>query len=113
MNLSKLTMDQVFNEPEIDNTKLLRGRETKLLEEIDALEHISQSSYWKLIEERIFKPELSLLERNLQEENDTQELFRLQGRVKEAKKYIDFSKLISIRRNELQGIKLQINGKNS
>lgn len=97
----------------VDITEMLRRRETDLLEEIDAFEKINSSNYWKVLQKKVFTPVLDSLQKKIRIENDTTEVFRLQGQLREAEKYTDFSKQIFIRRNELQNIRQQLHGKES
>lgn len=113
MNNSNLTFNSATEPEREDVIPLLRQRETELMEVITALENINSSQYWKMVQLKVFRPDLDLLKKKLQEEEDTVQMFRLQGRVKEASKYDDLSKLILMKRNELQGVRQQLNGKNN
>lgn len=80
-------------------------RALKLEKLIESLEAINRSNHWKIIVSEIFEPELQLLRKQLINEKDTVEVFRLQGKVSWAEKKTDMHKLILQFRSELSGIR--------
>lgn len=110
MNNSKIAIDNVSlaDEEVVDNTPLLRQRETELVDLIDALDHIRASNYWKVIQ-RKFTEELQRLLNQLKKEKDTTVLFRLQGEITRAEK-LDLDKTADEYRNELRGIRKKLHG---
>lgn len=86
---------------------LLRERATALTEIIEALEHIAGSSYWKVLQQHIFDVDLEKAKRRLALENDTTEIFRLQGEVRFREK-LSLETLIQKHRNELTTIRKKI-----
>lgn len=110
MNNAKLTIENVNLEDEkpLDITASLRKREQDIVEVIEALEHIKSSNYWKVLENKVFKGIYhSLLARVVREEKST-EIYRLQGQITWAEKYLDLDKLIAQYRQELSGIRQKI-----
>lgn len=101
------TSTQLYSLSE-DQKVVLRERATKLSRVIEALESISSSEYWKLLEREVFEPELDVLRGKLAKEKDTVEVFRLQGQVTWGEKRLSLSKLITQYRLELSGIRRQL-----
>lgn len=86
----------------------VRQRASELADVIEALQNISNSSFWKVLQKNVFDVELSKSKRRLETESDTTEIFRLQGEVKLAARY-DLDRLIAKHRNELTALKKKIN----
>lgn len=107
MNNSRLTLEA---EQVVDTTPMLRQRETELLEILEALGNISSSNYWKVLQDKVFNPNIESLKKRLQDEDDTVEMHRLQGHLRESTRY-DFPKMILLKQKELQGIRQQLNAK--
>lgn len=110
MNNSKIAIENVSLELEedADISPSLRKRLAELVEEIEALENIHASRYWKTLNEKIFTPELNRLLTELVREKGTIEVFRLQGAIEWIKKNLDLNKLASIKRNESTQIRQQL-----
>jgi hypothetical protein len=109
MNNSQIAIDNVsLSEEEVLDTKpLLRQRETELIEIIEGLEHISSSRYWKVIE-RVFIKDFNSLQKQLRNEKNPTEIYRLQGRITQAEK-TDLSILLQAARLELQNLRKNLN----
>lgn len=107
MNNSTLK-SRLDTDAEIDVSPQLRKRETELAETIEAIQNIAGSSYWKVLEERIFNGLLETINKKLQEATDEKEMYRLQGQAIWAKKYSDFHSLADAFRVELQMIQKQL-----
>jgi len=110
MNNSKISQDSfaLENEPELDKTPWLRERQTEIVEIIEALEAVKQSSYWKVLQNKIFTASLELLQRKIRNEKDSKEIFRLQGQLGWAEKFADLDKMVEVYRKELENIKQQL-----
>lgn len=111
MNNSKIAIHSLELEEQIDLTPALNRMETDLIEIVEALEHINESKYWKMLVEKIFNKDLSLLSVQLENEKNPTEIYRLQGEIRRAKK-LDLAKQLQVRKGELQRIKEQKNGNN-
>lgn len=112
MNNSKIVVDTVGLEIEtpLDTTPILREQATRLGKIIEAFDRISESSYWKVLEEEVFRGVLESLQRRMRNEKDPTELFRLQGQEMWAAKYCDFSHLGDGFRTELKNITDKLHG---
>ena len=104
--LKNVSLDE---ESRVDIKPMLRKRETELNGIIEAIEHISRSNYWKVLQNQVFNGILESLQRRMRNEKETIELFRLQGQIGWAEKYTDFNKLGDAYRNELTNIRKQLN----
>lgn len=109
MNNSKLAIEHVsLAEEEVFDIKpTLRQRETELIVVVEALEHISNSNYWKSIE-KIFIKDFESLQKKLRNEKNPTEIYRLQGRINQAEKF-DLEPMLQASRMELQLIRKQLN----
>ena len=97
-------------EPKVDLKPALTRLETDLIVIIEALEHISGSKYWKVLEQ-VFNKDLVSLSIQLENEKNPTEIYRLQGEIRRAKK-LDLAKQLQVRKVELQRIKEQIKNAN-
>lgn len=111
MNNSKIALDSVSLKLDetVDNSENLRERESQLVRIIDAIEGISQSVEWSTLKSLVFDNRIGKLEKQLKSESEKSELkdseiYRLQGRLFEARKY-DLVKLIETYRLELTKIR--------
>ncbi len=111
MNNSKIAIDNVLmDEAEpVDVRPMLRQRETELVEVIEAIEKISSSNYWKVIQSKVFNPEFQKLQAQLINEKETIDLFRTQGKVSWMTNNLDLTKLLSSKRKELISIREKLN----
>jgi hypothetical protein len=109
MNNAKLIMENMLSEETPrDTLPILRERAEDLSETIEALNHIAESSYWKVLQKNVFDVDLARAKRRLVLEKDTTEIFRLQGEIRWGEKF-SLEALIQKYRDELQGIKQKIN----
>lgn len=111
MNNSKIAIENVSltDEEAFDRKPLLRQRETELTAIIEALEAISGSEYWAVLENMLFIPERNKLQRQLGKENNPTVMYRLQGKLEQANKSI--ADQIQVHRFELQKVRKQLDGK--
>lgn len=111
MNNSKFTIDSVsLNEEEkVDISPLYRQREAELEKIIEAFDAINSSSYWKTLQKLIFEGIHESIQKKLYKEKDEKEIFRLQGQIVWAEKFLDFNKLSALYRNELLNIRKNLN----
>lgn len=99
-------------EEKIDASSFLRGRQTELVNIIEALNNVIP--YWKTVNELIFKGLLDRLEKQLVQEAskreiDNPEVYRIQGQILWAKKYSDLYKLVETYKSELGSITNKLN----
>lgn len=110
MNNAKLALDAntLDEEEPVDLKPMMRERETELAEIIEALENINSSNYWKLLQDKVFSGVVDALARRIAKEKDPTELYRLQGQIVWAAKYMDLNKLAQVYRNELTNVRKNI-----
>lgn len=110
MNNSKIALEyeSLAEEKLVDYKPMLRQRETDLAEIIEALRNIRASSYWKVLEAKVFNKEFNSLRDKLENEKNPTEIYRLQGRITQAKK-LNLDKELQACEMELKRIKDQIN----
>src|SRR3990167_4773858 len=108
MNNSRISINSLEMEEKIDLTPMLNRMETELIEIIDALEHISGSKYWKVLEQKILNKDFESLQKRLRNEKNPTEVYRLQGRLNQAEK-LDLTRELQARKAELQGIRSRKN----
>jgi hypothetical protein len=82
----------------------------KLEKIVEAFNRISESSYWKVLEENIFSGVLESLNRRMRNEKDPTELLRIQGQLVWASKFCDFQSLADGYKKELINISKKLNG---
>lgn len=110
MNNSKIVVDQLSVQEPVDITPVIAERAVKLAKLIEALEAIKGSEYWQLLEREVFGKELEVLYRRIRVEKDPPALYRLQGEINQAEKYMNTEKLLNDYRLELSNIRKKING---
>ncbi len=97
---------------EKDNTPLLREKESNLIKIIEALQNVSSTEDWSTLKTLVFDSRIDSLKKQLESEsqklvlNDSV-IYRLQGKLYEAKKY-DLDNLVETYRIELSNIKKRI-----
>lgn len=111
MNNSKLIEDTLSeDEPVIDRIPMLRTRQEEIVKIIEAIDSISQSSYWKILEGKVFQPVLNSAVNQLCIEKDDKQMRWLQGKIEVLSKYADFKGFGEAYRMELEGIKKNLKG---
>lgn len=108
MNNAFAIKDTLGEKPEKDISPLLRKRAQELTDIVEALQHIASSSHWKVLQKYEFDDTLDSLLVELGDEKDTVKIYRLQGEIKRAKKFI-LEKLLADRRMELERVRQQLN----
>ena len=111
MNNAKLTENFFDESDQVDNTPFLRKRLEELTEIIEAIDAVSQSNYYKLLEGKVFQGSLSSLINQLCNEKDSQKVSWLQGAINILSKYADFKKFSEAYRLELERTKEQLKGR--
>lgn len=110
MNNAFVLNENTLKVEEKDSSPLLRKRAEELGDIIEALQNIASSPSWKVLQKYEFDDTLNSLLVELGNETDTVKIYRLQGEIKRAKKYV-LEKLLTERLAELQRIKVNLNGK--
>lgn len=105
MNNSVIAFNDV---QEVDNT-LLREEESRLVKIIEAITKINKLDDWSTLKSLVFDSRIESIEKKISNESsklkiEDSELYRLQGRLFEAKKY-DLDKLLDTYRLELSRIR--------
>lgn len=108
MNNAKLAMSLSQDAP-VDITPALRSREMEVAAIIEAIESITASSFWKVLDSKVLTPELTKLQRRLRNEKNPTEIYRLQGKIEQAEKF-NLPDQLQVYRHELQKIRSQLNG---
>lgn len=103
-------MDSVANEKVIVE---LREKQTKLTNLILAIEAVEGSKEWQVLKEGLLDGLVERLKKQIQTEGladevNTDNLYRLQGELKWAKKYADLSEFARTLKVELEKIKQRI-----
>ena len=111
MNNSQLTQGTLSEVEPADIKPMLRARQEDVAKIIEAIDSISQSNHWKLIEAKVFQPSLNSSVNQLCTENDNQKRDRLQGKIEVLSKYADFKGFSEAYRLELQNIEKQLKGR--
>lgn len=110
MNNSKIAIENIsISLDQINNSAKLRERESLLVRIIEASNELKKSEAWSTLKSLVFTSREESLEKQLKSECeratlDQSEIYRLQGRLFEAKKY-DLDKLIESYRIELSNIR--------
>ena len=109
MNNSKIVAENTLvEELGIDKKPVLNQRRQEVTDILEALSHITASSYWKVLEEKVFSGAKGVLEKKLRVEKDSQEICRLQGQLAWMDKYAELSKLTEVYRKELERLNNQL-----
>ena len=111
MNNSKIVSDN-FEEEEIDLSPL-QDKQGELTQIIEAINRVEVSEDWQKLKKLLLDGVVSNLERQLANESlkkeiNPSEIYRLQGQLTWAKKYVDLKKLSEFFRQQLEGIKLRL-----
>ena len=98
----------------VDNTELLRHKESELVAIIEALDAIGQSKEWTILKDKIFIDVVESLKRQREIEIEKQpingpKVHSLNGQLVWAKKYLNLSDIASIYKLELGEIRKQLN----
>jgi len=109
MNNSKIAYESILTLDEPDNSELYREKQTILIKIIEAIDELNKSAEWSILKKEIFDSRVDSLERQMKYESEKPEIkdsdmYRLQGRLFEARKY-DLTKLRESSLIELNNIK--------
>lgn len=110
MNNSKIALDSTpLTLEESVNPEAYRVKQAEIIRTIEAIDELNKSAEWSTLKKEIFDSRVESLERQMKAESESleikdSELYRLQGRVFEARKY-DLDKLREGLMLELSNIK--------
>lgn len=111
MNNSRLAYDNVpLTLEESVNPEEYRERQATVVRTIEAIDALNKSAEWSTLKKEIFQDRVESLERQMKNESEANtlkdsELYRLQGRLFEARKY-DLDKLRESLMLELSKLKV-------
>jgi hypothetical protein len=109
MNNAFILNETLAEEQVTDPSPVLHKRAEELVDAIEAVRSIANSSYWKVLEKHVFSADLERAYKTLIREKDTTEMFRLQGEIRSLEKF-SLDRLLLKLTNELEAIKNKING---
>ena len=110
MNNSQLTNNSLSEEQPADIKPMLRARQEEIAKIIEAVDSVSQSNYWKVIE-GVFQASLNNAVNQICTEKDNQKRDYLQGKIEVLSKYADFKSFSEAYRLELKNIEQQLKGR--
>ena len=108
MNNAKLVENSLVEEQATDVTPMLRKRQEEVAQVVEAINSISQSSHWKVLEQKVFAPSLNSSVNQLCIEKDDRKVAVLQGKIEVLSKYADFKGFSEAYRLELKNIEKQL-----
>jgi hypothetical protein len=108
MNNSQIIESTLEEEQSIDIAPMLRQRQEEIVKIIEAIDSVSQSSYWKILENSVFQPLLNTMVNQLCTEKDDKQMRWIQGRIDVLSKYADFKAFGEAYRLELKGIEKKL-----
>ena len=111
MNNSKIIENTLEEEPQADIQPMLRTRQEEIARIIEAIDSISQSNYWKFLEQKVFQTLLNSSVNQLCVEKDDRKVAVLQGKIEILSKYADFKGFSEAYRLELKNIELKLKGR--
>lgn len=103
MNNAKLTENILSEELQTDIEPMLRARQEKVAKIIEAVDSLSHSNHWKIVE-GVFGELLNSSVNQLCVEKDNQKRDYLQGKIDILNKYADFKRFSEVYRLELKSI---------
>lgn len=116
MNNSRISLDNVFDEPEVDRKPQLREQESELVKIIEALGKVAGSKDWSTLKNTVFAGVVETLETKLKAEAskddpDKMVLAKINGQLVWARKYVDLDSLTNVFRLQLTQVRTLLYGK--
>lgn len=114
MNNSKIaSMNSDDSEESHDRNSILQTQQGELSQVVEAINRVEQSSDWQKLKRLTLDGVLANLEHQLlkqmmQKEINLPEVYRLQGQITWAKKYVDLKKLGEFFKLQIESIKNQL-----
>lgn len=109
MNNSQVVFEQLKVDAEPEVSLAINHRIEELQKIVEALRAVNGSEYWKYLQEKVWNGILVILQNKIRNEKDEKEIYRLQGQITWAQKYLDLEGLSEAFKNELKLINSQIN----
>lgn len=116
MNNSKIAFDNL--EKETDRTSVLEKERGRLARIVEAINGVESSDEWQKLKSLVFNNVLETLEKQLKDEAsklelNAPEIYRLQGQLLWARKYLDLKEFVRWYKYQLENINNQINEQNN
>ena len=111
MNNAKIIENTLSEEQPVDTSPMIRRRQEEIVKIIEAIDSISQSNHWKLLEDKVFANSLNSSVNQLCVEKDDRKIAQLQGKIEILSKYADFKRFSESYRMELEKLKQQLKGR--
>ena len=108
MNNAKLIENTLEEEQPADIAPMLMARKEEIAKIIEAIDAISHSEYWKLLERTVFQDSLNAAVNQICIEKEDRKVAYLQGKIEVLSKYADFKRFSEAYRMELEKIKKQL-----
>ena len=111
MNNSKIVYNQ---EEDTDRLSILQKNRGELIQVVEAINRVEANEDWKKLKKLVLDGVVTTLERQLQNEMvrkelNAPEIYRLQGQLGWARKYIDLKKLGELFKKQVENINYQLN----
>jgi hypothetical protein len=112
MNNSQIALENV-EETEDNRLSFLQKQQGELVKLVEAINQVEISDSWRELKKLLLDGVVESLEKNLKSEAEKSEvslpkIYRLQGQLEWAKKYVDLKKMVDWKKVELESIKNQI-----
>lgn len=108
MNNAQLTENSLAEEQPADIKPMLRARQEEITRIIEAINSISHSNHWKVLEE-VFQSTLNSAVNQICIEKDDRKVAHLQGKIEVLSKYADFKGFSDAYSLELKNIERSLN----
>ena len=113
MNNSKITFDNLSEELNTDRKSFLEKEKGRLSQIVEAINRVEASEDWQKLKSMLLDGVIETLKKQLaseasKSEVNTPEIYRLQGQLAWAYKYVDLKKLSEVYRHQIENIKNQI-----
>lgn len=115
MNNSKIAFDNL-EEDNNERVSFLEKQQGELLQIVEAINSIEENRDWQKLKKLVLDGVVTTLERQLaneasKKEVNAPELYRLQGQLVWARKYVDLKRLGEFFKQSLENIKFQLKSK--
>ena len=112
MNNSKIALENL-EESEDTHVAFLQKQQGELAQIVEAINRVESNEDWQKLKKLVLDGVVANLERQLlkeaaEKEVDTAEIYRIQGQLFWARKYVDLKKLSDMYRHQVENLKNQI-----
>mgnify|MGYP001577794889 CR=1 FL=1 len=113
MNNAKIIYDNNFQKVKVEKEEFLLKQQGEMTQIVEAINRIEANEDWQKLKKLVLNGVVETLERQLKNESERKEvnapeLYRLQGQLVWARKYVDLKKLAEFFKQQLENIKLQL-----